>query len=190
LARYYYYRGDYDKAEPLFRKAIELFNNETIADSMGVSGAYAGLGAIHFSQNRLKQAKEYFDKAYGLTPYDAAVLQNLASLNVALHDYPAAIRFFQAAMEANPRNEIVYNNLAALYLNLQQYDRAILHAQKAVEIFPKFGEAYINMARAYAGSGMKDKARDAYQKAVQADPTKKDLVETALKQLEAPPTSK
>lgn len=190
LARYYYYRGDYDKAEPLFRKAIELFANQTIANPVRVSWAYAGLGGIHFSQGRLDQAKAYFEKAYRLAPQDASVLQNLGSVNVALRDYAGAFRFFRAALEVNPRDEVIYNNLAALHLNLQQYDRAIRHAQKAVEIYPGFAEAYVNMARAYAASGMIDKARDAYRKAAQADPAKRTVVETALRELAALPTDK
>lgn len=190
LARYHYYRGDYDKAEPLFRKALELFENQAVADPVHVSRAYAGLGGIHFSQGRLEQAREFFQKAYRLAPQDASVLQNLGSVHVALRDYPAAFKFFQAALEANPRDEVIYNNLAALYLNLGQYDRAIQQAQKAVEIYPRFAEAYVNLARAYAASGMTDRARDAYRRAARADPSKRAVVETALKELAALPAAR
>jgi tetratricopeptide (TPR) repeat protein len=184
LAQYYFYRADYAKAEPLFRRVIELSQDEARENHNLLSAAYAGLGGIQFYRNNLEQAKQYMEKSYDLNPHDEAMLQNFGSVDMLLHDYSDASRLFQEALAANPRNEVAYNNLAAMYVTLGQYPQAIFNAQKAIEIFPNFGKAYINLAEAYEALGMENKAREAYLKAAQVDPAQKAAAGKALEQLE------
>jgi tetratricopeptide (TPR) repeat protein len=184
LAQYYFNRNEYEKAEPLFRRIIEMSKSAYVKNNVRLSSAYIGLGGIELHRNNLQRAKELFIEANKLNPRDAAVLQNLGSVHLTLGDAAAATKYFQESLKANPRNEIVYNNLAVLNLELGNFERAILNAQKAVEIFPKFGKAYINMAQAYAALGMKEKARNAYKTAISVDPVQKPLAEKHLEELE------
>ncbi len=189
LAQYYFNRNDYEKAEPLFRRIIELSQKRKAPNIRRLSSAYIGLGGIQFHKQRPSQAKEHFEEAYKLIPDEPAVLDNLGSLSMLLGDYAAATRFLEASLAANPRNEVIYNNMAVLYLKLGQYEKAISTTKRAVEIFPKFGKAYINMARAYAASGMSNEAREAYKKAMEVDPLLKTLAEETLEDLAESPAT-
>jgi len=184
LAQYYFNRNDYEKAEPLFRRIINMSKIAYVKNNSRLSSAYIGLGGIELHRNNLQRAKELFTEANKLNPRNAAVLQNLGSLYLMLGDPAEASRYFQESLEANPRNEIVYNNLAVLNLELGYFEKALSNAQKAVEIFPKFGKAHINMAQAYAALGMKDKAKEAYRTAMEVDPVQKPLAEKGLADLE------
>jgi tetratricopeptide (TPR) repeat protein len=189
LAQYYFNKNDYEKAEPLFRKLIELNKNMSTPDKGSLASAYIGLGGIHFHENRMSQAKEQFEEAYKISPNAPAVLTNLGSVNMFLGDYTAAVRFLEASLAANPRNPDIHNNLSVMYLKLGQFEKALSSAQQASEIFPKFGKAYISMGKAYALLGIRDKAREAYQKAIDVDPVIRPLAEDALKELEEPPAT-
>lgn len=189
LAQYYFNRDDYEKAEPLFRRLIELNKNMSTPDKVSLASAYIGLGGIHFNENRMIQAKEYFEEAYKINPNAPAVLTNLGSVNMFLGDYAAATRFMEASLAANPRNAVIHNNLSVMYLRMGQFEKALSSAQRAVEIFPKFGKAHISMGNAYAASGIRDKAREAYKKAMEVDPVEKDTAEEALKELEESPAT-
>jgi tetratricopeptide (TPR) repeat protein len=184
LAQYYFNRNDFEQAEPLFRRIIELSKNTSARNKNRLSSAYVGLGGIELSRNNPKLAMEFFSEANRINPHNAAVLQNLGSVYLMLGDPAAASKYFLESLEANPRNEIVYNNLAVLNLELGHFEKALSNAQKAVEIFPKFGKAYINMAQAYAALGMKDRAKEAYKTAIEVDPIQKPLAEKALADLE------
>jgi len=185
LAQYYFNKKDYKRAEPLFRRVIELIKSMKDPNTRSLSSAYIGLGGIQFYQNHMDRAKEYFEEAYKLTPNAQAVLTNLGSIYMSLGDYAAATRFLESSLQANPRNEVIYNNLAVMYLELGQYEKALSSSQKAVQIFPRFGRAYIAMAKAYAALGMVDKASEAYKTAMEVDPIQKPLAEEGLKELEA-----
>jgi len=189
LAQYYFNNNEYEKAEPLFRRIIELNENRRYPHIQSLASAYIGLGGIQFHQESLTQARDYFEEAYKLTPNAQAVLTNLGSVYMLLGDYDAATRFMEASLAANPRNAIIHNNLAVMYLDLGKYEQALSSAQRAVEIFPKFGKAYISMAKAYAASGMKDKAREAYNKAIEVDQVQMPFAEEGLKELEESPTT-
>jgi tetratricopeptide (TPR) repeat protein len=179
LAQYYYKQGDLQKAEPLFHRAIQICKRTKF-----LMAAYNGLGAIEFGRGHFDAARQNFEKGYNLKPDDASSLQNLASIYLMQQNYPAASKLFESALKANPRDEAICNNMAAMYIALKQYDQAIASAQKAIELFPKFGQAYINMAQAYAEAGMKEQAIAAYRKAMEVEPSKRAIVEEALKKLE------
>jgi tetratricopeptide (TPR) repeat protein len=189
LAQYYFNKNDYEKAEPLFRKLIEINKNMSTPDKGSFASAYIGLGGILFNKNRMSQAKEQFEEAYRINPNAPAVLTNLGSVNMFLGDYTAAVRFLEASLAANPRDAVIHNNLSVMYLKLGQFEKALSSAQQAAEIFPKFGKAYISMGNAYTALGIRDKAREAYQKAMEVDPVTRPLAEDALKEFEESPAT-
>jgi protein O-mannosyl-transferase len=183
LGEHYVNKGDYVKAEELFRKLVKLCENNPAEKKIRLSQAYTALGGVQFHQKRYDEAKANYEKAYNLNPKEAIVLQNLGTLNLKQGNIPDAFKYFQAALAANPRNELAYSNLATLYIDLKQYDQAIRHAQKAIEIFPASWQAHIIMARAYKGLGMKDRSRAEYQRTSELEPGQKAAIDEELSQL-------
>jgi len=187
LGRYYFYQGELEKAEEQYSKVLILWDQAFTQNKDVLADAYSGLGGIRYQQNRLDEAREYFEKALAVSPRDFSVLQNLGSVHVARQDYQSAIRYYGMALQINPRNEVTYNNLAAIYLTAREFEKAVEQAQKALEIYPQYGDAYMNMARAYAAMGQKQQAREAYFNAERVDPAKASIVREDLKALEGSP---
>jgi tetratricopeptide (TPR) repeat protein len=188
LGRYYFYKGELEKAEEQYSKVLDLWGHMFVQREKVLADAYSGMGGIRYQSNRLDEAKDYFEKALHLRPRDHSVLQNLGSVHVAQQDYESAIRYYGLALQINPRDEVTYNNLAAIYLTARQFEKAVEQAQKALAIYPQYGDAFMNMARAYAALGQKEKARQAYQNAERVDPAKAAIIREDLKALdEAPP---
>ena len=184
LAQYYYGKADYQKAETVFLRLINLCQNSTAENNGFFAEAYAGLGSILFERGHYAEAKQYFEKAYAVDPHFAGALQDLGSVNMALGDYPAAFKYYQAALAMNSRDATVYYNLATLYLRARQYQAAIELARKAIEIYPNLSRAYICMGHSYRGLGMKQNAREAFQKAAQIEPAQQAVVDAVLKDLD------
>jgi tetratricopeptide (TPR) repeat protein len=187
LGRYYFYRGELEKAEEQFSKVPILWDQAFAQNEKHLADAYSGLGGISYERNRMEEAREYFEKALAMRPRDFSILQNLGSIHVAQQDYQSAIRYFGMALEINPRNEVTYNNIAAIYLTAGEFEKAIEQAQKALEIYPQYGDAYMNIGRAYAAMGLKEKAREAYLNAERVDPSKASIIREDLKALEGSP---
>jgi tetratricopeptide (TPR) repeat protein len=182
LASYYYKKGDYEKAEPLFQRLIDLSQNSNLENKQFLAEGYTGLGSIQYSQGRYADARLNLDRAFALNPSDPAMLQNLGSISLMLGDYPSTVAYYKQALAENPRNDLIYYNLSSMYLTIRQNEAAIENARKALEIDPHLSQAYIVMGHAYANMGMKENAIEAFDQAQNIDPEKKATVEAALRQ--------
>ncbi|MGA2260351.1 MAG: tetratricopeptide repeat protein [Acidobacteriota bacterium] len=183
LGRYDFNSNDLERAQEWEMKALAASEKSFIENKPNLAGIYEGLGAICFKKGKLTEARDYNLKAYEETPGEQTLMQNLATLYIALREYGKALPLLEGVVRANPRNEVAYSDMSALYAAAGQFDLAIENARRALDINPKYSNALLNLARAYAGKGMKEEARRAYLDLQRIDPAKAGQADAELKAL-------
>jgi CHAT domain-containing protein/tetratricopeptide (TPR) repeat protein len=150
LAELYHYVGDYRRAEPLLRQALEIRrqalgeNHPDFAFSLhSFAVLYQEMGDYRRAEPLYQQALEITRRTRGENhPYHATCLNNLAELYSKMGDYRRAEPLYQQALEIkrrtqgenHPRYATSLNNLAVLYLAMGDYRRAEPLLRKAFEI--------------------------------------------------------
>lgn len=96
LGRLYVAQGQYDRAEPLYRRALGILENALGPENLKVADALTDLGQLCTAQDRYAQAESLYrralaiqEKALGVEHYRVAeTLNDLAHLYIAqgLHD--------------------------------------------------------------------------------------------------------
>ena len=141
-------RGQYDKAEPIFNKALEIWeeydrNHANVAKILNNQGTlYQELGQIEKSKARFQRALTVLRAQKVVLPDELATcLNNLAMVQVELKEYKEAeenlelsINVFERAFGAS--NAFVarpLHNLSNLYLCEARVDKALEVAERAEE---------------------------------------------------------
>lgn len=103
------------------------------------------LGIALYSQNKLNEAKEKFERSIDAKPdfanghYNLGnTLRDIGKLNKSIESYNKAIKF-------SPDFAKAYNNMGMVLQTLKKYDDAIAKYKKAIVIEPKFVEALNNL---------------------------------------------
>ncbi len=78
----YFYKGEPDKAEESFMKALEVDPNSALA--------YNSLGLLYFKTGRVEEARQAWLKAVELDPYSEGIRKNLLLLEQGLQASPSA----------------------------------------------------------------------------------------------------
>ena len=116
--------GDKAKAEELFRRAID-------ADASNFD-AYALLGQLYASEQKLERAVAEFDKLAALRPGAAGPPTIAAMIVQAQGKEDEARRRYEVIVEKDPKAVVASNNLAYMYAAKgEQLDRALQLAQAA-----------------------------------------------------------
>ena len=142
--------GHYDKAESLFKKALELDDRSATINF--------DLGMFYKNQGQYKKALEYLVKASKLGPNDDFVWFMLGHAYQKLEMRDEAIEAYDIAVEVNPRNDSVWNNLGLEYVRRQDYKKAVECYKRAIQIDDKIGVVWHNLKFAYYGTEEYEKA--------------------------------
>jgi tetratricopeptide (TPR) repeat protein len=105
----YCYRnfGKYDKAEKMFREAIEINpKNE---------GGYASLGLVYSFLKEYDKAEEMFRKAIEINPHNNWSILQLGMIYMDLREYAKAEQLFKKAITDNWVDDKLYGALANCY---------------------------------------------------------------------------
>ena len=186
-----------DKAEGLFKKAIELNPN--------VTNFYLSLGTFYARQKMVDKALKEFNTAFQKNPNSLPVVMSLGILYETQKNYDKAVEYYQKALKINPKFAPAANNLAFRYaekgekideaLNLAQmakeqfpddphiadtlgwvfykkniYTRAIVYFKEALEKLKDNPTIHYHLGLAYMKNGDKDQARRELKKALELDP--------------------
>jgi tetratricopeptide (TPR) repeat protein len=95
LARLAAARGDRDRAQSLYQRALELDSD--------VAQAWFALGVLYLEKGNLADARIHYKKALGLAANQRQYLTNLAAVQVALGDYKAAQEAYERVLVGSPR---------------------------------------------------------------------------------------
>jgi len=83
-----------------------------------------------------KDAVRCYKESLKLNPDNFRVLNNLATLDDSLQDYPAAERLYKKALRINPRSALVLKNLGTNLLKQHQYGRGADAYAQALALDP------------------------------------------------------
>ena len=191
LAALYRAMGAYDRAEPLFRQALEIRKkalgeeHPDYATSLNnLAALYRAMGAYARAEPLYRQALEIRKKALGEEHPDYATsLNNLAELYHAMGAYDRAEPLYRQALEIrkkalgeeHPDYATSLNNLAELYHAMGAYDRAEPLYRQALEItkkalgeeHPDYATSLNNLAVLYHAMGAYDRAEPLYRQALE-----------------------
>jgi tetratricopeptide (TPR) repeat protein len=191
-----YITGNYEKAEKLYKKCIELNNND--------AAAMFELAKLSLMKNNRHEALIYARQATKIDPENKFYLLLYGSLLQSFEQYDAAVDVFKKVLELNPNNPDYYNRLAIayiyagkndkaietfdklenkigiteeismkkkdIYLQEKKPEKAIEEIEKLIAHYPKEVRYYGVLAEMYLNNGMDDKALETYRKIEELDP--------------------
>ena len=145
--------GDYEKALPLYQRALEISEkvlgpqHPDVATTLNnLAGLYESMGDYEKALPLYQRALEIREKVLGPQhPYVATTLNNLALLYQSIGDYEKALPLYQRALDIrekvlgpqHPDVATTLNNLAGLYESMGDYEKALPLYQRALEIYEK-----------------------------------------------------
>ncbi|HFU74903.1 MAG TPA: tetratricopeptide repeat protein [Arcobacter sp.] len=183
LASFYKLKGDYDKSQLIYSKALELskkmFGNEhldTATSNINLAEAYRIIGHYDKAEPLYFDALKVKKKLLGeVHPSLAIIYNNLALLYTAKKNYSKADFLYQKSLsilkdtwgEAHPDTANAYHNLAFFYSNIHNYEKAEKNYLKAIELkektlgkeHPNTAMSYDNLATVYMSSSKHKKAK-------------------------------
>lgn len=174
LAREYYEKREYDRAEPYLRDVLERSNQ--FADVFNM------LGVIQHDRGKLQEAQASFEEALHLNPHYTEAALNLAVTYNDLGRYDEAKRVYKAALDlgraaggkVDPfiRGKIanLHAEVAQAYADAGMIADAMHELRKAILLCPDFGDLRVKLANLYRQKGDLEAARFELEEAIRARP--------------------
>jgi tetratricopeptide (TPR) repeat protein len=193
LAVSYKEMGDYASAEPLYRRALEIYrtalgeNHPSVATSLdNLAELYCAMGDYSAALPLHRQALEIYRTALGENhPSVATSMNNLAVSYSAMGDHSAAVPLYRQALEIrrtalgenHPSVATSMNNLAVSYKEMGEYDAALPLYRQALEILrmalgenhPDVATSMGNLGLLYVATGQDSEALFLMQQAAAID---------------------
>ena len=162
LATRYHQKGNFQQAEALYNRILEIHPNHY--QSMG----HLGLLAKHLKKYDLSE--KLLKQAIQTNPIYMEAYHNLGDLFNELGEYQQAIGCYQKAIQINPNYAETHSNLGIVFKELEEYQQAIGCYQKAIQINPNYVQAYYNLGILLNKLGEYERAIDYYHMAIQINP--------------------
>jgi tetratricopeptide (TPR) repeat protein len=190
LANVYYSQGKYGEAEPLYKRALTIYENAGGVNQLNVATTLNNLGLVAQSERKYDEAEGFYkrslairEKALGESHPDVATtLHNLGLLARIENKRDEAERFYKRALaireealgESHPDVAQTLHNLAAVYQSQRKYGEAEGLYKRAVTIREKaFGEndrgvanSLGNLAQIYEAQGKYGEAEGLLKRAL------------------------
>lgn len=182
LGNLYQTRGEWSRAEKIYRKAMEMA--ELIDDKKSIGWCLSSLGVLYQARGELDRAEEMFKKSLNVAELAnnklgiAADSGNLAVIYNAKGEYEQAEKMFNrsiaVASEINDEEMVgnAYLNLANLYSDQQKFFDAETTYKKALLMKKRAGHkegistAYSGLASLYLAQGKLDLAERKYKQSL------------------------
>ncbi|WP_449439068.1 tetratricopeptide repeat protein [Pedobacter steynii] len=131
LGLWYLRRGQFEKSEPYFRKAIEtsIQRNPNPYDCE----AYYNLGLCLKFQNKLEEAYKVFYKSTWNKAYKDSGYFSVAQIDMFNEDYELSLEHIKHSIDNNANNSKAYVLKSAAYRKLEQINDAIRTTDLALE---------------------------------------------------------
>lgn len=161
LGKYYHSRGQYRKAEKIFKKAIEI--------DPKTDRAYLELRWCYRMQKKHGKAEEMLKKAIEIHPKNTWTYFELGWHYRDHKKYDKAERMLKKAIEIDQKNDRAYFELGWCYRDQAKYDKAKEMFKKAVDV-NIYNRAYFILIWDYIKQKEYDKAEDMLKKAIEEKP--------------------
>jgi tetratricopeptide (TPR) repeat protein len=186
-----YEKGEYGKAEPLFKQALQITMKVLGAEHPDTANSLNNLAALYNSQGRYDEAEPLYNQALQINmkvlgaehPKTATSLDKLAQLYNSQGRYDEADPLYTHALlirmhvlgAEHPNTATTLNNLAGLYNSQGRYDEAEPLYNQALQInmkvlgaeHPDTATTLNNWAGLYYSQGRYDEAESLYNQALQ-----------------------
>lgn len=124
--------------------------------------ALLATGKLYRSENDLKQAAAYFNRASETYPADPEILTEIAITCGYLGEEERAETLLAQVVALKPQDPAALNNLGFNYLLRKKYAEAITALQKALALKPDDSRIQDNLAAAYAMNNKSQRAFDLF----------------------------
>jgi len=193
IASCYFIQGMYDKAEPLFEKALKIhlqskgINNPTVANILKAQGA------IYFAQNKFSESKDKYTNA--LAVYTALyganyssnpdILTNLGKISHIQCKFDNSIKLYELALKMNPDNEQFKKYLNEVKTDQQNINEIIMDFQEKILLNPENHILQWRLGNLFICNSQPEKAVEHYEAALSIKPDYLDaLVDSAALYIE------
>ncbi|WP_210490042.1 tetratricopeptide repeat protein [Rufibacter aurantiacus] len=123
-----------------------------------LSESYFLEGMKFFVLEEYNKALDRFQRAYAISPNNAAVNYKLAETSLLLGNVRGALPFAKAALELEPKNPYYHLLLAQIYTNQQEYDDAIKVYARLTQELPHTEQYLFNLTDLYLAKNRLDDA--------------------------------
>jgi tetratricopeptide (TPR) repeat protein len=162
LGSVFFERGYPETSESFFRRALE--DDPTSAEAL------YGIGSVHLQQQKLKAARESFERVLTLqSSYPGTfpnAWNNLGILSAREGDAAAAIDFFQRALQLDPAHLIALVNLGNAYRQRKEWAQAKTTLERAFAVGPDDAEVNYSLGMVFAQLDESDRAFEYLKRAV------------------------
>ncbi len=197
-----YHQGDYEAAEPLYRRSLEIWERVLGADHPDTATSLNNLAGLYESQGRYEAAAPLYRRSLEIRervlgadhPATAQSLNNLAGLYRSQGRYEAAEPLLRRSLEIkervlgadHPDTAASLNNLAVLHCYQNRWGEAERLLLRALEIrVQKLGEAHPDTQNSL--QSLQNLVQTARQQGRAADLSDHPLTQSILQQLTTPP---
>lgn len=172
LAEYFIKTGDYQRA------IKEL--NQNISSDKKDAASMTLLAEIYFTQNKLADSMDLYEKSYKIKKNDPESLMGIANMYMFKKDYKNALDFYVKAVKKDKNNKEALINASLCYKMLDMTDKSVEYANRALTKDNVSAKVY------YTASKIDDIKNIQYlKKAVSIDPMMTDawldLADIAIK---------
>ena len=165
-AKHLHRKGKSEEANTVYLQILDDYPDNV--EALRLRGVYC------LENSQLARARRLLEKAHGIEPQNAAILNNLGSLEFTCEDFQAAVQRFSKALEHNPRLAAAANNLGNTHQQLGEFDRAIRAYEQALSVNPEFDVAWGNLANLMCRIGHRSSAINLFNKALTINPGNRD----------------
>ncbi|MBN2208478.1 MAG: tetratricopeptide repeat protein [Candidatus Coatesbacteria bacterium] len=159
----YYWQGDHEEGERLWRASSETADDIMILHNMLAEKAVKiGLTDL---------AIEEYAKIARLRPDDHLVQMNLGFLLTSKGDHSGALQAYERAIQIKPDFSPALKAAIDIYLEQQDFERAIALASRICALAPRDAESLLNLGVLHERAGHYREALGAYERAVAVNPT-------------------
>lgn len=118
-----------------------------------------------FNQGRLSEAVAEYEKALGLEPNEANVLNSLGVCYGQLGQMDRAREYFELAMAAAPEDHMAHYNLGLALMSLGRAEEAEPCLKRSLELSPEHADALFQLGRLAQSQGRSKQALEYFQRA-------------------------
>ncbi|MFB9861796.1 tetratricopeptide repeat protein [Rufibacter immobilis] len=157
--------GEKSYAQSERKKEKSSFTETTGAPSLALSPQEQQLSESYFLEGmkffvleEYNKALDRFQRAFAISPTNAAVNYKLAETSLLLGNVRGALPFAKAALELEPKNPYYHLLLAQIYTNQQQYEDAIKTYARLTQELPNTEQYLFNLTDLYLAKNRLDDA--------------------------------
>lgn len=183
LGHSYNQKGFWDKAIPVYEKALEIY--ETKGDDVFAASMYNNIGVMYRQKGDYGKAMEYYQKSLtieqrrGEDLSTGTTYSNVGLIYKDKGDYVHAMEYFQKALTIKERagDQLgvakIYNNMGSMYFDKGEDDRAVEYFQKALKLEERTGDqpsmatTCYNLSKIYAKKGDYERTVEYLEKSVE-----------------------